>query len=214
MLNDVLFNDISAMNDWNIVLTKSDITPPKVKTSIVNIKGADGILDLSEALNGDVMYDNRDIKLTFSLMDMREYSTLISKISNAIHGKKVKLRFTIDDEYYYEGRAQISQWESSKNIGKIVVNVNADPFKYRLYETSNTFSLNGKEQVVHLQNDRMRVSPTLKVSGEITITYDKITRTLKEGEYQLVDLSLKEGDNVIKLNGNGSVNISYRRGML
>ena len=214
MLNDVLFNDISAMNDWNIVLTKSDITPPKVKTSIVNIKGADGILDLSEALNGDVIYDNRDIKLTFSLMDMREYSTLISKISNAIHGKKVKLRFTIDDEYYYEGRAQISQWESSKNIGKIVVNVNADPFKYRLYETSNTFSLNGKEQVVHLQNDRMRVSPTLKVSGEITITYDKITRTLKEGEYQLVDLSLKEGDNVIKLNGNGSVNISYRRGML
>ena len=214
MLNDVLFNDISAMNDWNIVLTKSDITPPKVKTSIVNIKGADGILDLSEALNGDVIYDNRDIKLTFSLMDMREYSTLISKISNAIHGKKVKLRFTIDDEYYYEGRAQISQWESSKNIGKIVVNVNADPFKYRLYETSNTFRLNGKEQVVHLQNDRMRVSPTLKVSGEITITYDKITRTLKAGEYQLVDLSLKEGDNVIKLNGNGSVNISYRRGML
>lgn len=214
MLNDVLFNDISAMNDWNIVLTKTDITPPKVKTSIVNIKGADGILDLSEALNGDVIYDNRDIKLTFSLMDMREYSTLISKISNAIHGKKVKLRFTIDDEYYYEGRAQISQWESSKNIGKIVVNVNADPFKYRLYETSVTVALNGKEKVVHLQNDRMRVSPTLKVSGEITITYDKTIHTLKEGEHQLVDLSLKEGDNVVKLNGNGSVNISYKRGML
>ena len=214
MLNDVLFNDISAMNDWNIVLTKSDITPPKVKTSIVNIKGADGILDLSEALNGDVMYDNRDIKLTFSLMDMREYSTLISKISNAIHGKKVKLRFTIDDEYYYEGRAQISQWESSKNIGKIVVNVNADPFKYRLYETSVTVALFGTEQVVHLQNDRMRVSPTLTALGKITITYDKTTSTLKEGEQQLVDFSLKEGDNVVKLNGNGSVNISYRRGML
>lgn len=214
MLNDVLFNDISAMNDWNIVLTKTDITPPKVKTSIVNIKGADGILDLSEALNGDVIYDNRDIKLTFSLMDMREYSTLISKISNAIHGKKVKLRFTIDDEYYYEGRAQISQWESSKNIGKIVVNVNADPFKYRLYETSVTVALNGKEKVVHLQNDRMRVSPTLTALGKITITYDKTTSTLKEGEQQLVDFSLKEGDNVVKLNGNGSVNISYRRGTL
>ena len=214
MLNDVLFNDISAMNDWNIVLTKTDITPPKVKTSIVNIKGADGILDLSEALNGDVIYDNRDIKLTFSLMDMREYSTLISKISNAIHGKKVKLRFTIDDEYYYEGRAQISQWESSKNIGKIVVNINADPFKYRLYETSNTFSLNGKEQVVHLQNDRMRVSPTFTASGKITINYGKATYTLKEGEQQFADFSLKEGDNVIKLNGNGTVTISYRRGLL
>ena len=214
MMNDVLFNNISAMNDWNIVLTKTDITPPKVKTSIVNIKGADGILDLSEALNGDVIYDNRDIKLTFSLMDMREYSTLISKISNAIHGKKVKLRFTIDDEYYYEGRAQISQWESSKNIGKIVVNVNADPFKYRLYETSVTVALFGTEQVVHLQNDRMRVSPTLTALGKITITYDKTIRTLKEGEQQFADFSLKEGDNVIKLNGNGTVTISYRRGML
>ena len=214
MLNDVLFNDISAMNDWNIVLTKTDITPPKVKTSIVNIKGADGILDLSEALNGDVIYDNRDIKLTFSLMDMREYSTLISKISNAIHGKKVKLRFTIDDEYYYEGRAQISQWESSKNIGKIVVNINADPFKYRLYETNVTVALFGTEQEVHLQNDRMRVSPILKVSGNIRLTYDKTTYTLKEGEQQLAEFSLKEGDNVIKLNGNGNITILYRRGML
>ena len=49
MLNDVVFNNqISAYDDWNIVLTKAEIPFPTAKTSTVDIKGADGLIDLSE----------------------------------------------------------------------------------------------------------------------------------------------------------------------
>ena len=55
MLNDVIFNnEKSAYYDWAIVLTKADIPLPSVKTSSVDIKGANGILDLSEVLTGDI----------------------------------------------------------------------------------------------------------------------------------------------------------------
>ena len=68
MLNDVIFNDEkSAYDEWNIVLTKAEIPLPTPKTSTVDIKGADGLLDLSEVLTGDVLYDNRAIKLTFEI---------------------------------------------------------------------------------------------------------------------------------------------------
>ena len=71
MLNDVIFNnEKSAFYDWNIVLTKAEIPLPTPKTYTVDIKGADGVLDLTEALTGDVQYNNRQIKLTFEMMDL------------------------------------------------------------------------------------------------------------------------------------------------
>lgn len=213
MINDVIFNGISAREDWNIVLTNTVIPLPKVKTSIVDIKGADGTLDLSEVLCGDVVYGNRDIKLTFDMMDLSNYPKLISDISNQIHGKKVKIMFTNDDEYYYNGRCQISQCECNRNVGKLVMNITADPFKYRLYETVENYVVNG-EVTKRLINDRMRVSPTLKVSGDITLTYEGKSYKLKEGEQQLIAFTLKEGDNVFKLSGKGTLNISYKRGLL
>ena len=64
MLNDVIFNDEkSAYDEWNIVLTKADIPLPEPKTSLVEIKGADGLLDLSEVLTGDICYNNDSLSL-------------------------------------------------------------------------------------------------------------------------------------------------------
>ena len=67
MLNDVIFNDKSAYSEWNIVLTKAEIPLPEPKLSTVDIKGADGLIDLSEVLTGDILYNNRQIKLTFEM---------------------------------------------------------------------------------------------------------------------------------------------------
>ena len=101
MLNDVIFNnEKSAFHDWNIVLTKSEISLPKPKTSTVDIKGADGVLDLSEVLTGDVLYGDRTIKLTFEMLDDTDYHDLITNISNYLHGKKVTVKLSNDEDYY------------------------------------------------------------------------------------------------------------------
>ena len=215
MLNDVTFNgEKSAMYDWNIVLTKADIPLPSVKTSSVDIKGANGTLDLSEVLAGDVCYGNRNIKLKFAMMDDIDYHSIISDIANYIHGKKVTMSLTNDNEYFYSGRASITQCEYSPGKSELVIVINADPFKYKVAETIFLVNLNDETKALTLPNERMRVSPTLIVTGSVTMTFEGKTYTLSEGEQQLLNFVLSEGYNNVSFNGTGSVKIKYRQGAL
>ena len=215
MLNDVIFNnEKSAYYDWNIVLTKAEIPLPTPKTSIVDIKGADGVLDLTEALTGDVQYNNRQIKLTFEMMDDTDYSTLISDISNYLHGQKIKFTLNNDEDYYYTGRASISDWECVKRKGKIVIQVDCEPYKYEVIETVRIVNVTNQTKTVTLSNSRKKVCPMLNVTGTITLTINGVDYNLVEGKQQLVNFELSEGNNVVKVSGNETLTISYRRGAL
>ena len=215
MLNDVIFNnEKSAYYDWNIVLTKVSIPLPSIKTSSVDIKGANGILDLSEVLTGDVCYGNRDIKLTFAMMEDRDYYSTMTDIANYLHGKKVTLKLSKDDEYFYSGRATITQCEYSVGRSELVIGINADPFKYSVTESNVLVNLSNETKSLTLPNKRMRVSPTLVVTGSVTMTFEGKTYTLQAGEQQLLNFVLSEGNNTVSFSGTGSVKITYRQGAL
>ena len=215
MLNDVLFNnDKSAYLDWNMVLTKVEMPMPNAKTSTINIQGADGVLDLSEALTGDVVYDNRVAKLTFELLDLSSYYDLISEISNYLHGKVVTFVLSKDDLYYYSGRASINSWECNKNKGKIVISVDCDPYKYELNETKLMVSVSNETKTMSLLNSRKKVCPSLNVNGNITLTVDDYDYVLTSGTHQLLNFTLLEGINKVTISGNGTITICYRRGSL
>lgn len=215
MLNDVIFNDIkSAYNEWNIVLTKTEIPLPVPKTSTVDIKGADGLLDLSEVLTGDILYNNRQIKLTFEMMDDTDFYELITNISNYLHGRIVTVRLTKDDMYYYRGRASINEWECVKRKGIIVITVDCEPFKYALHETVRTINVSNLTKTITLPNSRKRVCPILDVTGTVKLILEDTEYDLTEGKQQLINFMLVEGDNIVKISGNGTVVITYRQGAL
>ena len=215
MINDVIFdNKISAYDDWNIVLVKSEIPLPTVKTSTVDIKGADGLLDLSNVLTGDIKYNNRTVKLTFELLDDVDYNLLISKISNYLHGKNITFVISNDDTYYYTGRASINSCECNKRKGKIVISVNCNPYKYNVRESVITVSLKNETKVITLKNQRKTICPDLVVTGTITLIINGVEYELQEGEQQLLNFTLREGDNIVKVKGTGAVKISYRMGCL
>ena len=215
MLNDVIFNnEKSAYDEWNIVLTKVDIPLPEPKTSLVEIKGADGVLDLSEVLTGDILYNNRTITLTFEMMDDADYYDLISNISNYLHGKKVTISLTNDEDYYYVGRASINQWQCIKRKGIIVITVDAEPYKYSVTETTMIVNVVNQTKTITLQNSRKRVCPILNVTGTITLTISGVNYKLAEGKQQLSNFRLVEGNNVVKVSGNGTLTITYRQGEL
>ena len=215
MLNDVIFNDEkSAYDEWNIVLTKADIPLPEPKVSLVEIKGADGVLDLSEVLTGDILYNNRVITLTFEMMDDTDYYDLISNISNYLHGRIVTISLTNDEDYYYVGRASISQWQCIKRQGIIVITVDAEPYKYAVTETTMIVNVANQTKTITLQNNRKRVCPMLNVTGTITLTINGVNYKLAEGKQQLSNFRLVEGNNVVKVSGNGTLTITYRQGEL
>lgn len=215
MLNDVVFNnEKSAYDEWNIVLTKIEISLPTPKTSKVDVKGADGVLDLSEVLTGDIQYNNRTLKLTFEMMDDTSYYDLITEIGNYIHGKNVTVRLSNDNDYYYIGRAIINQWECVKRKGKIVIQVDCEPYKYAVLKTVKNVTVNNETKTVVLQNNRKRVCPNLNVTGTITLTINGVNYELAEGTQQLINFKLIEGNNTIQVSGNGTLTISYRQGAL
>ena len=214
-MNDVIFNnDKSAYDDWNIVLTGANVPLPVPKTATVDIKGADGVLDLSEVLTGDVTYNNRVITLNFDMLNDSDYYTLISNIANYLHGRNVTVRFTNDDDFYYIGRASINQWECVKRIGKIVIHVDCDPYKYKLNETVVTVNLNNETKGVTLHNLRKRVSPTLDVTGNVTMTFKGVEYPLIAGKQQILNFVLTEDKNLVSFKGTGVVKITYRQGAL
>ena len=214
-LNNIIFNnDINCFEDWNIVLTEINIPFPTPKISLIDIPGSDGVIDLSEVLTGDVKYNNRVCKLTFEMLDLTDYTNLMSEISNLIHGKVVTFIQTNDENYFYRGRATISEWECIKNQGKIVIEVDCEPYKYNIKETKMNVILNNESKTVRINNDRMPVCPTLVVNGDVSIVIDGETYKLEVGEQQLLGFILEDGVNEFTFSGNGSINITYRKGSL
>ena len=215
MLHDVIFNtEIQAYEDWNIVLTKVELPPPEPKTMSVEIKGADGELDLSEVLTDDIKFKNRTIKLTFEVMDDKQYYSITSEMAKYLHGKMVTVRLNDDEDYYYTGRASINSWECVKRKGTIVVSVDADPYKYDVIERIFNVNLNNETKTIVLINGRKHICPILDVTGSVTLIWEGESYTLLEGKQQMLRFILKEGNNTVSFTGTGTVKITYRRGEL
>ena len=216
MLRDVTFNsgEKSAYYDWNIVLTNVEIPLPEVKVTTVDIMGADGVLDLSEALTGDVTYKNRTAKLTFEILDDSNFVELLSEISSYLHGKTVTFTLSDDDEYYYTGRAYINEWECNRRKGIIVITVDCKPYKLEVDDTVITIPLTSTPTNYALQNLRKQVCPIINVSSNATVVFDDVTYYLTSGSQQVVTIQFVEGDNWVLLSGSGTITFTYRRGAL
>ena len=215
MLHDVIFNnEISAYRDWNIVLTKVEIPPPTPKTTSVEIKGADGEIDLSEVLTNDIKYKNRTIKLTFEVMDDKEYYSITSNVGKYLHGKRVTFILNDDDSYYYTGRATINSWECVQRKGTIVITIDTDPYKYEITERVINVKLNNETKDIILINGRKHICPTLDVTGSVSLVWNGASYTLSKGKQQVINFILSEDKNLVSFTGTGTVKITYRRGEL
>lgn len=116
---------------------RPDLGSPEPKTSFVDIPGADGLLDLTEANTGEVKYGNRVIVLTFAAMvNLADQQTFKSKIYNALHGKKIsKIILDEDPDWYYTGRATVVFAEQNYWRLHCVVTINAEPYAMKIEET-------------------------------------------------------------------------------
>ena len=87
-----------TLRDWNLGWTAITLGFPEPKTYEQDIPGADGTLDITEAITGgDVKYKNRNISLEFETPDedFFQWGMCISEIANYLVGKRVKSRYSI-----------------------------------------------------------------------------------------------------------------------
>ena len=130
VIRNVRFGDIDSYKDLGLVLSSREISSPKIKEHYVDVDGADGSLDLTEVL-GEIRYETRSIKLGFTVVDDRsKFWDIFSNVQNLIHGKRFRIVFDDDEDFYYVGRVSIDKWKTDKVLGTMNFTIEADPYKY------------------------------------------------------------------------------------
>ena len=139
-MKGIWFDDVHSYNDLNLVLSKPDIPPATAKENFVDIPGGDGSVDLTEAL-GEVKFKDRKCSFAFTVFPTDDFEEKKKEVSNLLNGKRCKIRLDKDPNYYWLGRCAVNNYESDKNLHKIVVGATVAPYKYKLDETVVTVDL-------------------------------------------------------------------------
>lgn len=231
----VTFGNKHTIKDWGIYLkTRPEISPPSPKTLYVDIPGADGSIDLSDALTGEIAYSDRTITFTFAVVgDRSKWTDTYSDIADYLHGQKLKVILDEDPTYYYIGRMAVNKWKSSRAFSTLTINGTVEPYKYELASGIEDWlwdPFNFKTGIIReysglqvsgtltlvIRGRRKSVTPVFIVTGSsgLTVTYNSTTYSLMNGSNKIVGVVLKEGDNTLTFSGTGTVSVDYRGGRL
>jgi phage-related protein len=144
MMKGIWFDNIHSYDNLNLILSSVSIPPATVKTNYIDIPGADGSLDLTEAL-GAVRYKTRSCSFVFSVFPYEDFEEKKKQISNLLNGRRCKILLDKDPAYYWLGRCSVNNYASDRNLHKITVNATVDPYKYKLDGTIVDVELCGDE---------------------------------------------------------------------
>lgn len=205
--------DFNTWYDWSLVLTAKDVTPPEPKENYVNLDGMNGTLDLSESLTGEVTYEDRKISATFwtDKGTREDRVKLIRDIIAAVHGRKLRIVEPDDPDHFFKGRVKVKSYNNILPYAEIKVEITCEPWRYAIEESTRTVEINGDPVDIVIRNNGVKtLSPTIVVSGSITIILGDDETTLADGSYRLTAVKLRQGINVLKVSGSGSASIIYR----
>ena len=134
-MRGISFNDKHSYWDWRLMLKSPPrITSPAPKTHYVDIPGAHGSMDLTEALTGGVRYHNRQIEMEFITKAGREdWSAIYSDILSALHGQMANITLDDDPMHYYKGRVTVGDPDRDRKHVTLKMTAEVEPFK-RTYE--------------------------------------------------------------------------------
>ena len=215
-MKGITFGNYHSHDAFQLILSAKTIGTPSPKTETIDIPGGDGVLDLTEYF-GDIKYGNRKLSFDFSSVVIpSDFMSLFSVVQNALHGKKMNIILDDDPGWYYTGRVSVSEWKADRNIGKLVVDCDCDPYKYQISPTVVTRSISGTS-TISLTNSRKRVVPEVKVTAGsgLTVTFGSgSVWTLSSGSYLLPELELVEGNNTVTVSGTGTITFTYTQGNL
>ena len=224
----------NTWDDWHLVPTSRPlVAAPQVKTSFIDLPGADGSLDMTNVLAGRPTYQRRSGSWEFLVMnDYSDWTVLYSEIMVYLQGKEFDVILDDDPGYYYTGRLAVNQWRSDPNWSKIIINYNLDPYKRDaagsghnwLWDPFNfetgiirdylNLEVDGSLTVVFI-NDMLAVTPTFisSVTGMKMNALDN-TYTLVQGENVFPEIVFQSGEYSIVFTGNGIVSIESVGGRL
>lgn len=234
-ITGVKFGDTHS-SEWGLRLKEIKMGLPDVKTEYVEVPGMNGVLDLTEVQNGGVKYGNRTLEFYFDARDCnyKEWSTLLSTIASAVHGKRINIITDIDPGYYYSGRCSLNTSKSNEVRAEIVISCECDPYKTDIaalgeqwiwdtfsFETGRIIkntpitvnSPSGWQQVTiygWMHNEPIQVM----TDTALEMKFEDEIYELSTGVNTVYEADIKEGRNDLYFRGIGSITILQIGGMI
>lgn len=212
-MKGVKFNTEHSYDDFGLILSSKSLPFPSPKTSKVDIKGADGSIDLSTVLtDGNVKYENR--KLTFVFTAVGSWQTLADEFAAYVHGQSMDIILDVDTGHYFTGRIDVtSVKEKNPAVAEIMVTVDAEPWRYEANITTVAATVETTKTLT-IPNSRRWVVPTITVSAAIQLTHNEVVYQLQPGASIIPNVILKEGSNTLTFTGAANVSVTFRKAVL
>ncbi len=234
------FKGTNTWEDWHLIpVTRPVIAAPKVNTKFVEIPGAHGSLDLTEYLHGHPVYGDRSGSLEFytNSDDPEPWERLRARITNFLHGRKLKICLEDDPLFFWEGRFSFNEWKSEQICSRVVIDYAVNPFKVGISDVptnhhlwdlfrldvqgdgytffrdyaSTPLSLNSGSRTFTLPvNGLHYILNFYWESGSLNIYFDGKNWKLDEGHPVVSAVSDSYGTAVLSIDGTGSTTIGLR----
>ena len=212
------FGKYHTWNDWGLVLTDKSIPDPEPKTNYIQLDGVSGSLDITEALTGEVAYNDRTIAATFSAScgNYQEREAVRRQMAAAIHGRKVQIIEPDDPEHYFLGRVTIKDGTRHASYSTFTLEAICEPWRYAMEESTRRVEVTAAnpQDVVFHNSGVKTLCPDIQVEGAVTLTFEGGTVDLQTGTYKVADIKLRHGDSVVGVSGAGAVTFTYREATL
>lgn len=215
----ILFGNIHSFNDLNLILSSAEIPPAKPKQNFVDIPGADGSVDMTEA-HGEVKYSDRTgAKFTFYMnpaggLSESAWEAKKKEVSNLLNGLRCNIILDKDPGYYWQGRCTIDENKSSKRLRKIVVGARLAPYKLKTNVTKVATKLTATPNGIILTNARKTVCPTIISTGTAKIVVSGAEFNIGKGTHKILNFQLKQGETLVSVSGSGDLEFNYQEGDL
>lgn len=188
------------------------------KTHYVDIPFGNGSIDLTEALTGEVVYENRLIKFGLVLpADVSQWDGIRKQLTNEIHGRKLEIVMPQYPYYIFKGRLSVGRLKEDNSVATIPVTAEAEPFmlKEDLTYLKKTIPAGGT-LTLQLENERMTTLPVFSSTAEVQLVFKSKTYTHSAGTFQNAGILLTEGTNTLKINAAAGtvIEIEYQEGSL
>lgn len=193
---------------FGLLLTEgSELPEAEVKQYTIDVPGGNGCIDLTDSLADGPVYGDVEQTLVFEAFDDVDIRSTRSRLVNALSGRLVDYRISLDPDYTYRGRWIFGPAEYvGSTFARFTVRTRTDP--YKLKETC-TYRLNAAGGiVVTLESGRMPVCPKFEFASETIVACGDVFARMQPGSYKVNDLWLHEGTNEIYVNsylGHGNV---------
>lgn len=215
---EIYFGEYGTAERWDLVLASKGIGEAEPKEEYVDIPSGNGSIDLTEALTGEIVYDDRDLDFAFTICHPREeWEALLRDIKSKIHGRRMVIREPDDLGHYYIGRVKVDSVLPNRTIATLKVSAVCEPYKLKNNVTvkQGTIGASGS-MIMTCENDRKRVIPTITTSAAINISFEGNSISVNAGTFRMTNLVFVEGLNTMTITGAAGtvVEFEYQEGAL